>query len=72
MSANVFATREYENKTALRHQKNKPKQSQWIKRARSIFRRFIFASLTQAPHINITALIVDPNTRTPPKMNKKT
>jgi hypothetical protein len=71
MNANAFSQKDYENETTLRPQKNKPKQSQWIKRLRSIFRRFILATLTQAPHINITALIVDPNTRTPPKMNKK-
>jgi len=30
MNVNVFVTKDYENKTAFRLQKNKPKQSQWI------------------------------------------
>ena len=59
MNANAFSQKDYENKTAFRLQKNKPKQSQWIKRIRNIFRRFILAFLTQAPHINITIPIVD-------------
>jgi len=43
----------------FRLRENKPNQSQWIKRVRSIFRRFILAFLAQAPHINITTPIVD-------------
>ena len=71
MNERLLATSDYENKTAFRLEQNKPKQSQGIKRVRSIFRRFILAFLTQAPHINITNPIVDPETRTSPKMNKK-
>jgi len=59
MNANAFSKKDYENKTAFRLEQNKPKQSQGIKRVRSIFRGFILAILTQAPHINITTPIVD-------------
>jgi len=71
MNANAFSQKDYENKTAFSLQKNKPKQSQWIKRIRSIFRRFILAFLAQAPHINITTPIVDPKTRICPQIRKK-
>ncbi|MFH1884071.1 MAG: hypothetical protein ABIL62_15345, partial [Planctomycetota bacterium] len=30
MNANIFITKDYENETTLRLQKNKPNQSQWI------------------------------------------
>jgi len=52
-------------------EKTNPIQSQWIKRIRSIFRRFILAILAQAPHINITTPIVDPKTRICPQIRKK-
>ncbi len=71
MNANVFATKDYENKTAFRPQKNKPKQTQWIKRIRSIFRRFILTFLTQAPHINIQTPIFSSKTRISPQNQKK-
>ena len=59
MNANLYIIEYYKNKTAFRPQKNKPKQSQGIKRIMSIFQGFILAILTQAPHINITIPIVD-------------
>jgi 2-oxoglutarate dehydrogenase complex dehydrogenase (E1) component-like enzyme len=59
MNVILFTTKDYENKTAFRLEQNKPKQSQGIKRVRSIFRRFILTILTQASHINITTPIVD-------------
>ena len=71
MNLKLLATKDYENKTAFRLEQNKPKQSRGFKRVRSIFRRFVLAFLTQAPHINITTPIFDPKTRIPPKMNKK-
>jgi len=81
MNVNLYNTMDYENLSNWTLGENKPnsnpikpnlnpKQSQGIKKVRSIFRRFIFASLTQAPHINITAILFDPNTRFPYKMNK--
>ncbi len=71
MNVNLYVIGDYENKTAFRLEQNKPKQSQGIRRVRSIFQRFIFTFLTQAPHINMTTLIFDPDTRTLPKMKKK-
>jgi len=71
MNANVYVIEDYENETAFRPQKNKPKQSQWIKRVRSIFRRFILAFLAQAPHINITIPIFDPKIRIRPLKPEK-
>jgi len=71
MSENSLLANDYENKTALRPQKNKPKQSQGIKRARSIFQRFLLASLTQAPHINTTTPIFNPKTRISPLKSEK-
>jgi len=59
MNANSLLAKDYENETAFRLEQNKPKQSQGIKRIRSIFRGFILAFLTQSPHINITNPIVD-------------
>jgi len=52
-------------------EKTNPIQSQWIKRIRSIFRRFILAILAQAPHINITIPIVDPKQGFALKIRKK-
>jgi len=71
MNANAFSQKDYDNFTALRPQKNKPKQSQWIKRARSIFRRFILAYLAHAPHINLTTSIFNPNARIRPLKSEK-
>jgi len=72
MNANVFVTKDYENKTSFRLQKNKPNQSRRIKRIWSIFRRFILAFLTQAPHINASAPIIRlKNKGLPPKVIKK-
>jgi len=59
MNVNAFSQKDYKNKTAFTRIQNKPNQSQWIKRVRSIFRRFILTILTQASHINITTPIVD-------------
>ena len=58
MNVNAFSQMDYENKTAFRPQKNKPKQSQWIKRVKGIFRRFLLTFLAQAPHISITIPII--------------
>ena len=71
MNANAFSQEDYENKTAFKLEQNKTKQSQGIKRIRSIFRGFILAFLAQAPHINITTHIVDPKTRICPQIRKK-
>jgi len=70
MNANVFITKNYENETTLNLQKNKPNQTQGVKRIRSIFRHFILAFLAQTPHINITAPIVD-RKRDPSQNEKK-
>ena len=58
MNANLFVAKDYENKTTLSPPKNKPKQTQWIKRIRGIFRRFLITYLTQPSHINITIPII--------------
>ncbi len=72
MNTNLFTTKDYENKTDFRLPKNKPKQSQGIIKFRSIFRRFILAFLTQAPHINASAPIISlKNKGLPPKIIKK-
>jgi len=71
MNVSSILTKDYENETTFRLEQNKPKQSRWIKKVRSIFRPFILASLTQTTHINLTTPIFDPKTRTPPKMSKK-
>ena len=74
MNANVFAAKDYKNITAFMLQKNKPKQSQskGIIKFRSIFRHFILAFLTQAPHINAPAPIISlKNKGLPPKVIKK-
>jgi len=72
MNANLYATKDYKNETAFRLEQNKPKQSQWIKRIRSIFRLFTLAFLTQAPHINASAPIISlKNKGLPPKVIKK-
>ena len=71
MNESLLAKKDYENKTAFSLQKNKPKQSRGIKRIRSIFRLFILAFLTQAPHINITIPIVDPKQGFALKIRKK-
>jgi len=69
--AQMHINEDYENKTAFKLEQNKTKQSQGIKRIRSVFRGFILAFLAQAPHINITTHIVDPKTRICPQIRKK-
>jgi len=71
MSANAFLQKDYDNETAFRPQQNKPKQTQWIKRIRSIFRRFILIYFAHTPQIDTQTPIFSSNTRISSQNQKK-
>jgi len=70
MNVKSVITMDYRKNDDFSVRKNKPKQSQGIKRVRSIFRRFILALLTQALHINASVPIISLKKRFAPKIEK--